>query len=86
MPSAFDLDNSFDQRVVLDNIKNIPYLNERTTTGMLMANTGFTEARGALPLDLAIPHVGIVLTDGEVNEGVDVHIAAQAANPLKYLH
>ena len=78
----FYLDGSFDSTVVLNKIRNVRYLNERTATGdaiMLMVNTGFTEERGARPSHLAIPRVGIVVTDGIQNEGVDVHIAAQAA-------
>ena len=78
----FYLDDTFDQTVVLNKIRNVHYLNEATATGdaiMLMVNTGFTEERGARPSHLAIPRVGIVVTDGRQNEGVDVHIAAQAA-------
>ena len=85
----FNLNNSFNQSVILNRIRNIPYLhqdmgtyNQSKATGdaiMLMVNTGFTEERGARPSHLAIPHVGIVVTDGRMNEGVDVHTAAQAA-------
>ena len=78
----FYLDASFNQTVVEEKIRNVRYLNERTATGdaiMLMVNTGFTEERGARPSHLAIPRVGIVVTDGRMNEGVDVLIAAQAA-------
>ena len=77
-----NLDESFDQTVVLNKIRNIPYLNSATATGnaiMHMVKTGFTEAKGARPPNLAIPRVGIVLTDGESNTGVDVRVAAQAA-------
>ena len=78
----FGLDYAFDQTVVLNKIRKIPYLNSRTATGdaiMLMVNNGFTEARGARPPKLAIPRVGIVLTDGNSNAGRDVRGAAQAA-------
>ena len=83
------MDDSFDQAKILYKIRNIPYLNQdtatlnlTTATGeaiMLMVNTGFTEARGARPPHLAIPCVGIVLTGGATNEGLDVRVAAQAA-------
>ena len=78
----FDLDDSFDQSVILNRIRNIPYLNSATATGDAIKRAvkiGFTEARGAHAPDLAIPRVAIVITDGESNTGVDVHIAAQAA-------
>ena len=77
-----NLDESFDQTVVVDKIRNAPYLSTNTATGdaiMLMVKTGFTEAKGAHPPNLAIPRVGIVLTDGKSNTVVDVHVAAQAA-------
>ena len=77
-----NLDESFDQTVVVDKIRNAPYLSTNTATGdaiMLMVKTGFTEAKGARPPNLAIPRVGIVLTDGKSNTGVDVRVAAQAA-------
>ena len=45
----------------------------------LMVERGFTEARGARPPSLAIPRVGIVLTDGVSNTGMDVCVAAQGA-------
>ena len=78
----FDLDDSFDRTVILNKIRNIPYLNSATATGDAIkwaVKTGFTEERGARSLDLAIPRVAIVITDGECNTGIDVHIAAQAA-------
>ena len=78
----FYLNDSFDKTVVLNKIRNIPYLNSATATGdaiKRMVNTGFTEARGARSPDLAIPRVGIVMTDGKSNTGIDVHTAAQAA-------
>ena len=78
----FDLDDSFDQSVILNRIRNIPYLNSATATGDAIkqaVDTGFTEGRGVRSPDLAIPHVAIVITDGVSNTGVDVHIAAQAA-------
>ena len=85
----FDLNDSFDQETILYKLRNIPHLkqdtatlNLTTATGdaiMLMVNTGFTEARGARPPYLAIPRVGIVLTGGATNEGLDVHVAAQEA-------
>ena len=79
----FSLDYTFDQTVLQNKIRNISYLDKpETATGdaiMLMVNNGFTEARGARPPHLAIPRVGIVLTDGGSNTGKDVHIAAQAA-------
>ena len=77
-----NLDESFDQTVVVDKIRNIPYLSSATATGdaiMHMVKTGFTEAKGARLPNLAIPRVGIVLTDGESNTGVDVLTAAQIA-------
>ena len=77
----FGLDYAFDQTVVLNKIRNIPYLNSSTATGdaiLLMVNTGFTEARGARSPNLAIPRVGIVLTDGRSNTE-KVRIASQAA-------
>ena len=44
-----------------------------TGDGILFAaNTGFTEVGGARPSNLAIPRIGIVLTDGHSNRGVDV--------------
>ena len=78
----FDLDDSFDQTVVVDKIRNAPYLKTTTATGdAIMRMVGsFTEEKGARPPDLAVPRVGIVLTDGESNAGsVDVHTAAQTA-------
>lgn len=81
----FDLDNSFDNAVILNLIRGAPFLNGGTATGegiLLMANTGFTETRGARPLNLAIPRVGIVFTDGHSNGAVDVGIAAVAARDL----
>ena len=78
----FNLDGSFDQTVVLNKIRNIPYLNTFTATGdaiMYMVKSGFTESTGARPPNLAIPRIGIVLTDGVSNTGVDVRVAAQAA-------
>ena len=85
----FDLNDSFDQATILYKIRNIPHLKQDTATLnlttatveaiMLMVNNGFTEARGARPPHLAIPRIGIVLTGGATNEGLDVHVAAQAA-------
>ena len=78
----FDLDDSFDQTVVVDKIRNAPYLKTTTATGdaiRLMVES-FTEEKGVRPPDLAVPRIGIVLTDGESNAGsVDVHKAAQTA-------
>ena len=78
----FDLDDSFDQTVIImDKIRNIPYLDTATATGdaiMLMVDS-FTEEKGARPPKFAIPCVGIILTDGESNLGVDVRTAAQTA-------
>ena len=68
--------------MILNRIRNIPYLNSATATGDAIkqaVDTGFTEARGVRSPDLAIPHVAIVITDGVSNTGVDVHIAARAA-------
>ena len=78
----FGLDESFDKKTILNKISNIPFLRTTTATGdaiKFMVERGFTEASGARPPNLAIPRVGIVLTDGESNTGVDVHVAAQAA-------
>ena len=78
----FDLSDSFDKEIILSKIRNIPYLNSFTATGdaiQLMVERGFTEASGASPPSLAIPHVGIVLTDGVSNTGMDVCVAAQGA-------
>ena len=44
-----------------------------------MVKSGFTESTRARPPNLAIPRVGIVLTDGESNTGVDVRVTAHAA-------
>ena len=78
-----NLDESLDQTVVVNKIRNIPYLDSGTATGdaiMRMVKTGFTEANGARPPKFAIPRVGIVLTDGESNTGsIDVRTAAQTA-------
>ena len=77
----FGLNDSFDQTVIVNKIRNIPYLCSCTATGnaiMLMVDS-FTEAKGARPPDLGVPRVGIVLTDGESNRGVDVRTAAQIA-------
>ena len=78
----FDLNDSFDKEIILSKISNIPYLNSRTATGdaiKLMVERGFTEASGARPPNLAIPRVGIVLTDGESNIGFNVCVEAQRA-------
>ena len=78
----FDLNDSFDKEIVLSKIRNIPYLNSLTATGdaiQLMVERGFTEASGARPPSLAILRVGIVLTDGENNTGINVGVAAQRA-------
>ena len=78
----FDLNDSFDKEIVLSKIRNIPYLNSLTATGdaiQLMVERGFTEASGARPPSLAIPRVGIVLTDGDSNAGINVGVAAQRA-------
>ena len=79
----FDLDESFDENVVLSNILSVSYTGGSTATGdgiYLMTYTGFTEAYGARPLNLAIPRVGLVLTDGNSNHGFyDVVTASQLA-------
>lgn len=79
----FDLDESFNENIVLDNIRSVGYTGGGTATGdgiYLMTYTGFTEAYGARPLNLAIPHVGLVLTDGNSNSGIiDVITASQLA-------
>ena len=79
----FDLSDSFDKEIILSKIRNIPYLNSFTATGdaiQLMVERGFTEASGAHLPSLAIPRVGIVLTDGVSNTGLmDVCVAAQRA-------
>ena len=78
----FGLKDSFDKKTILNKISNIPFLRTTTATGdaiQVMVEKGFTEANGARPPNLAIPRVGIVVTDGESNTGVDVHVAAQAA-------
>ena len=79
----FDLDDSFDKDVILNNIRSVGYLHAPSTaTGdgiLLMAEYGFTETNGTRPPNLAIPHVGIVLTDGQSNDGVSVTIAAPVA-------
>ena len=81
----FDLDDSYDKAVILSWIRGASFLNDLTATGdaiLLMANTGFTESRGARPVNLAIPRVGIVLTDGNSNRGVNVTIASRTARDL----
>ena len=78
----FDLNDSFNKEIILSEISHIPYLNSLTATGdaiKLMVERGFTEASGARPPNLAIPRVGIVLTDGVSNTGFDVCVAAQRA-------
>ena len=85
MYPTFDLDDSFDKAVILNWIGDVRYYGESTATGdaiLLVANTGFTETGGARPVNLAIPRVGIVLTDGHSNEGVDVVTASEAARNL----
>ena len=79
----FDLDDSFDKDMILNSIRSVSYLGAGSTaTGdviLLMAEYGFTEASGTRPTNLAIPHVGIVLTDGQSNDGISVTIAAPIA-------
>ena len=56
-----------------------------TATGnaiLQIANTGFTETGGARPVNLAIPRVGIVLTDGHSNNREDTVTASEAARNL----
>ena len=82
---TFDLNDSFDKAVILNQIRDVMYYGGSTATGdaiLLMANTGFTETGGARPLNLAIPRVGIVLTDGHSNAGADVVTASEAARNL----
>ena len=81
----FDLDDSFDKDVVLSWIRGAPNHGGYTATGdgiLYAANTGFTEASGARPSNLAIPRIGIVLTDGGSNRGEDVATASEAARSL----
>ena len=82
----FDLNDSYDKVVIITWIRDVAYYGVGSTaTGdgiLLMANTGFTEPHGARSSDLAIPHIGIVLTDGGSNHGVDVGIASEAARGL----
>ena len=81
----FDLNDSFDEAVISRWIRDAEFLNDLTATGdaiLLMANTGFTAASGARPVNLAIPRIGIVVTDGHSNEGVDVVTAAETARGL----
>jgi len=78
----FDLDESFEAHVVLESIRSVEYTGGLTATGdgiYLMTYTGFTEAYGARPHNLAIPRVGLVLTDGNSNRGIDVVTASQLA-------
>ena len=68
----FDLDDSFDKAVISNWIRGAPDYGGSTATGdgiLFAANTGFTEASGARPSNLAIPHIGIVLTDGHSTQG-----------------
>ena len=81
----FDLDDSYDEAVVLSWIRAATYHGGSTATGdgiLFAANTGFTEAGGARPSNLAIPRIGIVLTDGHSNQGVDVVNASAVARDL----
>ena len=81
----FNLHDSFDKATVLSWIRGATYHDGRTATGegiLFVANTGFTETYGARPSSLAIPRIGIVLTDGHSNEGVDVVTASEAARSL----
>ena len=81
----FDLDDSYDEAVVLSWIRAATYHGGSTATGdgiLFAANTGFTEAGGARPSNLAIPRIGIVLTDGHSNRGVDVVNASAVARDL----
>ena len=81
----FDLDDSYDEAVILSWIRAATYHGGSTATGdgiLFAANTGFTEAGGARPSNLAVPHIGIVLTDGHSNEGVDVVTASTIARSL----
>jgi len=75
----FDLDESFEKNIVL---RSVGYTGGSTATGdgiNLMTYTGFTEAYGARPLNLAVPRVGLVLTDGNSNFGINVVTASQCA-------
>jgi len=78
----FDLKHSYDKDEILSSIQSVEYLRSSTATGdaiRLMTDTGFTEKHGVRSSDEAIPRVGIVLTDGESNNGQDVPTAAQSA-------
>ena len=75
----FDLDDNSNREDLLSSISQIPYLSGFTATGdalYLLATEAFTPERGVRNSSFGLPHVGIVLTDGQSNRGIAVDAAA----------